>query len=225
MQPYKSPVVIEPTQPANQTVIWLHGLGADGHDFVPIAAELQFRSKSTTRFIFPHAQDLPVTINNGYIMPAWFDILDTQIDRIIDTPQLKKSSSYIHSLISQQIETGIASTNIILAGFSQGGAVALDAGLEFSQKLGGLMILSSYFATADNITPAPANAKIPILIQHGLQDPIVPEQLGRESCGRLQKMGYQVQYQTYPMPHSVCPQQVADIGQWLDASLPPPQQS
>lgn len=223
MQPYKSPVVIEPTQPANQTIIWLHGLGADGHDFVPIAGELRFRSKSTTRFIFPHAQDLPVTINNGYVMPAWFDILDTQIDRIIDTPQLKKSSAYIHSLISQQIEYGIASTKIILAGFSQGGAVALDAGLEFPQQLGGLMVLSSYFATADNILPAPANRKLPILIQHGLQDPIVPEQLGRESYEKLQVMGHQVQYQTYTMPHSVCPQQIEDISQWLDGVLPSPQ--
>lgn len=223
MLQYKSPVVIEPSHPANQTVIWLHGLGADGHDFVPIAAELTFRSKPATRFIFPHAQDLPVTINNGYIMPAWFDILDAQIDRVIDTPQLKQSSAYIHSLIAQQIEYGIASTNIILAGFSQGGAVALDAGLEFSQTLGGLMVLSSYFATTGNIAPAPANAGIPILLQHGLQDPIVPEQLGRESRDKLQAMGYQVQYQTYAMPHSVCPQQVDDISQWLDVLLPPSQ--
>lgn len=216
---YKPPVVIEPSQPATQTVIWLHGLGADGHDFVPIAAELTFRSKSTTRFVFPHAKDLPVTINNGYVMPAWFDILDAQIDRVIDTPQLKQSSAYVHSLIMQQIEHGMDSTKIILAGFSQGGAVALDAGLEFPHRLGGLMILSSYFATAENIKPTPANAKIPILIQHGLQDPIVPEKLGRESKEKLEKMGCEVQYRTYPMPHTVCPQQIEHISQWLDGVL------
>lgn len=217
---YKTPVVIEPSQPATQSVIWLHGLGADGHDFVPIAAELRFRSKDTTRFIFPHAADLPVTINNGYVMPAWFDILDTQIDRVIDTPQLKQSSAYIHRLISEQIEGGIDSARIILAGFSQGGAVALDAGLECPHRLGGLMSLSSYFATAENISPSPTNAILPVLIQHGLQDPIVPEQLGRESLEKLKSLGCDATYQTYPMPHSVCPEQVVHIGQWLDRILP-----
>ncbi len=218
---HKPPVVIDPgSKKATHAIIWLHGLGADGFDFVPIAGELNFARKDSTRFVFPHALHLPVTINNGYVMPAWFDIVEIRIDREVDHEQLAKSSRYIHTLIDEQISQGVPANQILLAGFSQGGAVAIDAALTYRETLAGLLVLSSYFATAKEINIAPANRHIPVLIQHGTEDPIVPETLGRMSQQLLADRGYSAQYQTFPMGHSVSPPQIIAMGHWLDQVLP-----
>ncbi len=216
---HQPPVVIDPASEATHAIIWLHGLGADGFDFVPIARELEFARKGSTRFVFPHALHIPVTINNGHVMPAWFDIVEIRIDREVDHEQLEKSSRYIRTLIDDQIRRGVPAEHILLAGFSQGGAVAIDAALTFAEPLAGLLVLSSYFATAKRISTAPANRKIPVLIQHGTDDPIVPASLGQMSHQILTEQGYPATYQTFPMGHSVSPSQIFAISQWLDQVL------
>lgn len=204
---------------ATSAVIWLHGLGANGHDFEPIVPELGLDDSLATRFIFPHAPELPVTVNGGMVMPAWYDILDINIDRKIDLDQLLNSAEAVTALIEREIARGIAPERIVIAGFSQGGAVAYQVALTFPQRLAGLLALSTYFASADSITPHPANDNLPILIQHGLQDPIVPEALGRAAHERLKALGYAAEYDTYVMPHSVHPSQVRAIGRWLNRVL------
>lgn len=194
--------------------IWLHGLGANGHDFVPIAQEL--RLNKSARFIFPHAPSRAVTVNGGMVMPAWYDILSMSIEREVDIPQILASAKSIHDLIELQIKQGIQSENIILAGFSQGGAVAYHAALSFPQKLRGLMALSTYFATQQQLALAPANAQIPILIQHGTADPIVPVSLSERATQELQALKLSPKCLTYPMNHSVCADQVHDISEWIN---------
>ncbi len=198
-------------------VIWLHGLGADGHDFVPIAHELQL--KRAIRFIFPHAPARPITINGGMTMPSWYDILSMNIEREIDIPQILESSNAIHQLIQAQLDTGIQSGNIIIAGFSQGGAVAYHAALTFPQKLGGLIALSTYFATEASIHFERCNRQIPILIQHGTMDPIVPEILGQKADQSLKNNGFFPKYLTYPMEHTLCPNQIFDMNEWLNDKI------
>lgn len=210
---------IEPKATATRSVIWLHGLGADGNDFVPIIPQLQLPDNPPVRFVFPHAPARPVTINNGMHMPAWYDILDIAIDRKVDEAQLLASASQIQALIEREIERGIDSHHIVLAGFSQGGAVAYEAALSYDRPLAGLMALSTYFATADSVALNPANQSIPILIQHGVNDPIVPEALGQQAQTRLQALGYRPQYETYPMAHEVCMPQILRISQWLQSVL------
>jgi phospholipase/carboxylesterase len=212
-------IEIAPPSPATASVIWLHGLGADGNDFAPIIPELRLPRQLAVRFIFPNAPSIPITINAGYVMPAWYDILDINIERKIDNSQLIASAEKIRLLIEREIDRGIPSERIVLAGFSQGGAVAYQAALTYMQPLAGLMCLSTYFATADTITPNSANKKLPILICHGLQDPMVAEQQGRIAQQRLTAMGYNTQYKSYPMEHAVCPQEIADISQWLQQVL------
>ena len=210
---------IEPKATATRSVIWLHGLGADGNDFVPIVPELQLPDSPPVRFVFPHAPTMPVTINNGMRMPAWYDILDISIDRKVDEPQLRASAEQVKALIEREIERGVDSRHIVLAGFSQGGAVAYEAALSFDQPLAGLMALSTYFATADSVALNPANQQLPILIQHGVNDPIVPEALGQQARTRLQSLGYRPQYDTFPMAHEVCMPQIRTISQWLQSVL------
>ena len=212
-------IEIAPSSPATASVIWLHGLGADGNDFAPIIPELGLPRQLAVRFIFPNAPSIPITINAGYVMPAWYDILDINIERKIDNSQLIASAEKIRLLIEREIDRGIPSERIVLAGFSQGGAVAYQAALTYMQPLAGLLCLSTYFATADTITPNSANKKLPILICHGLQDPMVPEQQGRIAQQRLTAMGYNTQYKSYPMEHAVCPQEIADISRWLQQVL------
>ena len=171
------------------------------------------------RFIMPHAPRLPVTINGGMVMPAWYDILAMDLGRRVDEVQLKTSAERIQALIEEQIDQGIDSRRIIVAGFSQGGAVAYQAALSFPQPLGGLLAMSTYFATADSIDLADSNREIPIEVHHGNFDPIVPETLGRSGVERLKEMGYTVNYRQYPMAHALCPQQVNDIGKWLSERL------
>ncbi|SHO44802.1 alpha/beta hydrolase [Desulfopila aestuarii] len=196
-------------------VIWLHGLGADGHDFAPIVPQLHLPPKPGIRFIFPHAPAIPVTVNGGYVMPAWYDIYEMDIDRTVDSDQLLASATAVEKLIERELERGIASSRIILAGFSQGGAVAYQAGLSSTRPLAGLLAMSTYFATSDSITLAEANSSIPIEIHHGKFDPVVPEHLGKTAEQFLVAKGYSVNYRSYPMEHNVCPEQIADISSWI----------
>ena len=200
-------------------VIWLHGLGADGHDFAPIVPELNLPEALAIRFIFPHAPAIPVTVNNGYVMPAWFDILEMDIDRKVDAAQLLVSAAAINRLIDRELERGIDSRRIILAGFSQGGAVAYQTSLCHPQPPGGLVAMSTYFATSDSAVLSEANRDLPIEIQHGVYDPVVPQALGVRAVEFLKDRGYNVAFRTYPMDHSVCPQQIGDIAAALQRFL------
>lgn len=212
-------VEIEPAGQANSAVIWLHGLGADGHDFAALVPQLILPKGAETRFIFPHAPSLPVTINGGYVMPAWYDILEMSIERKVDVVQLEKSAAAVGSLIARERERGIESRRVLLAGFSQGGAVVYQAALSHPEPLGGLLVLSSYFATYETVKTHTANQQLPILIQHGTQDNVVPEMLGRRAFHVLQEQGYAVEYQQYPMAHTLCGPQVDDINRWLQKVL------
>ena len=209
----------EPALPANAAVIWLHGLGADGNDFVPIIPELKLPDTMAVRFVFPNAPSIPITINGGYVMPAWYDITAIDVERKVDTEQLLASAEQVRLLVDREIDRGIASERIVLAGFSQGGAVAYQTALTHMYPLAGLLCLSTYFATADTITPNRANAQIPIRVCHGTHDPMVAVQLGKAACQRLTAMGYTVDYSEYPMEHAVCPDEIADISRWLQDVL------
>lgn len=209
----------EPATAADATVIWLHGLGADGNDFVPIIPELNLPAHMAVRFIFPNAPSIPITINGGYVMPAWYDITAMDIDRTVDTAQLIASAEQIRLLIGRETDRGISSHRIVLAGFSQGGAVAYQTALTHMFPLAGLLCLSTYFATGDTLTPNVANRQIPIKICHGTRDPMVAVQLGKQACRQLTDMGYAVDYSEYPMEHAVCPAEIADISRWLQQVL------
>ncbi|ELA08457.1 carboxylesterase [Moraxella macacae 0408225] len=202
--------------PITHSVIWLHGLGANGHDFEPIVPELDLDTSCGVRFIFPHAPSIPVTINGGYVMPAWYDILEASLDRKIDVGQIEQSSNAIKALILREMERGIPSERIVLAGFSQGGAVAYQTALTFDKPLAGLLALSTYLATKDTLSEKAMNPSLPILIQHGTQDPIVAEVLGQQAVFWLKQHGFKPVYQTYPMAHQVCLPQIKAIGQWLN---------
>lgn len=212
-------VEVEPQTPATASVIWLHGLGADGHDFAPIVPELRLPAELAVRFVFPHAASIPVTINGGAVMPAWYDIYEMSLNRKIDLAQIKSSAEEVRKLIEREKARGIDSSRIILAGFSQGGAVVYETALSHDEPLGGLMTLSTYFATADSIQLSVANQQIPIHIFHGTQDPVVSEVLGQQALASLTELGYKAEYKTYPMQHSVHPQEIADISHWLQQRL------
>jgi len=212
-------IEIEPVLPANATVIWLHGLGADGHDFEPIVPELNLPADMSVRFIFPHAPSIPVSINNGYVMPAWFDVLSMQIEREVDESQLRQSSQSICAFIDREISRGIDSKRIILAGFSQGGAVVYETALSYPKPLAGVLGLSTYFATEYSIQPDEANSNIPIQIYHGDKDNVVPEALGQKSYDKFKLMGYPVNYVTYPIEHSVCLEEIDEISKWFQSIL------
>jgi phospholipase/carboxylesterase len=209
----------ETTTSVDAAVIWLHGLGADGHDFAPIVPQLNLPKTLGVRFIFPHAPQIPVTVNGGFVMPAWYDILEMKIDRRVDSVQLMASANAISDIIDDQIARGIDSRRIIIAGFSQGGAVAYQACLSSDKPLGGLLAMSTYFATSNSVQLSTANRHIPIEIHHGSFDPVVPEQLGHKAHTFLSDKGYTVQYRSYPMEHNVCPQQIGDISSWLQGLL------
>lgn len=212
-------VEIEPQQSANRSVIWLHGLGADGIDFAPIVPHIKVAADLHIRYIFPHAPRRSVTINGGMMMPAWYDILTMQIEREVDTSQLRQSAAAVSALIAREIDRGIKPEHIILAGFSQGGAVVYEAALTHPQRLGGLLVMSSYLATAASLRCHAANQQLPILIQHGSQDPVVAEQLGQQAQQWLQQHGYDVSYQRYAMQHNVCAEQIEDIAAWFNSVL------
>lgn len=207
---------IETSTKPTFSVIWLHGLGASGHDFVPLVPQLKLSADTGVRFIFPHAPQRPVTVNGGYIMPSWYDIYEMDIDRKIDQQQILASSAAVHQFIERELERGVPSENILLAGFSQGGAVAYHAALSYTKPLGGLLAMSTYFATPELCDEVASQSNLPILIQHGLQDSVVPESLGRKALATLEQLGFAPQYRTYAMDHELCMEQVVDISSWLN---------
>jgi len=199
------------TVAVNASIIWLHGLGADGNDFAPLVPQLPLPESFGIRFIFPHAPSIPVSINNGYVMPAWYDIKEMDIDRHVDEEQLLQSAAWVHALIDRELGRGIDSRRIIVAGFSQGGAVSFEAALTYAKPLAGIMALSTYFATAESVEVSPVQKDIPIMICHGTMDPVVPESLGQKSMAPLQESGFcaRVRLAT-PSAHSAVP--AADRG-------------
>lgn len=203
----------------DSAVIWLHGLGANGHDFAPIVPELRLPVELSSRFIFPHAPSIPVTINNNYVMPAWFDILEVGLERRINETQLQESVQHIYAFIDALVQDGVSSEKIILAGFSQGGAVAYEAALSCPYPLGGLICLSTYFATKDSITYSAENEQLPIFIGHGTKDTVVPESLGKQAHQVLSDKNYASTYKTYECEHGVFGQEITDIGVWISQAL------
>ncbi len=202
-------------------VIWMHGLGADGNDFVPIVRELDLSGCPGIRFVFPHAETMPVTINNGYVMRAWYDILGMDLVRREDEAGLRASQQRIDDLIAREVARGIAAENIVLAGFSQGCAMTLQTGLRHPQKLAGLMCLSGYLPLAGKIAAerSDANRQTPIFMAHGRGDGVVTINRAEASRDLLNELGYDVEWHEYLMPHSVCAEEIDDIGAWLKRVL------
>ncbi|WP_199100962.1 alpha/beta hydrolase [Dyella sp. ASV21] len=216
------PTVDTETAPhPTHSVIWLHGLGADGNDFAPLVPELVSPAWPALRFVFPHAPVRPVTINGGLPMRAWYDIAGVDLVSRQDESGMRDSIANVDALIARENERGVPTGHILLAGFSQGGAIALSAGLRHADRLGGIIALSTYLPLQDSLAGerSVANADTPIFWGHGTGDPIVPLTRGVASRDLLQSLGYQVAWHTYPMPHSVCAEEVADLRQWMGVRL------
>ena len=199
------------------TIIWMHGLGADGWDFVPIVKELPLPAGLPLRFIFPHASERPVTINNGYVMRAWYDIAMNDIARLPDERGIRESQLAIERLIARERDRGIDTSRIVLAGFSQGGAIALQTGLRHANRLAGIVAMSTYLPLEDSLDAeaSSANKTIPIFMGHGTEDQVVPLQLAQVSRAALEKRGYDVDWHTWPMPHAVCAEEVQAIADFI----------
>nr|WP_315426783.1 dienelactone hydrolase family protein [uncultured Albidiferax sp.] len=214
-------IEIETAPHPTAAIIWLHGLGASGDDFAAIVPELDLRGCAPIRFVFPHAPTMPVSINNGYVMPAWYDIKNVDLVRQEDAAGIHASALAIEALIAREVARGIAPEHIVLAGFSQGCAMALHTGLRHSARLAGIMALSGYLPLAGTLAAErhPANAQTPIYMAHGTADPVVVLPRAEASRQALLALGYPVQWHTYPMPHSVHPQEVADISRFLQSVL------
>ena len=214
-------ITLEPPSPATACVIWMHGLGADGNDFVPIVPELGLPRNHGVRFVFPNAPSMAVTINGGYVMPAWYDIASAEIDKRADEAGVRRSQVAVTEVIAEQRGKGITSERIVLAGFSQGGVIALQTGLRHSEKLGGIMALSTYLACAESLgsEASSVNRNIPILMVHGSIDPVIPITLAKLSKARLETHGYKIEWHEYGMPHSVCAEEVSVIGAFLKRAL------
>lgn len=211
-------VKIEPKSAATHTVIWLHGLGADGHDFAPIVPELGLPADLAVRFLFPHAPIMPVTINQGYEMRAWYDIFGQSIAAKIDIDGIAKSVASIHQLIDIERKAGIPSHHILLAGFSQGALISLAAGLSYPHTLGGIIALSGYLPS-NCMKLANEQQNTPIFLAHGTQDSVVPYVLGEATRDLLQQISHSLEWHAYPMAHSVCAEEILDIGKWMKAAL------
>jgi phospholipase/carboxylesterase len=213
-------VTLEPAR-ARASVIWLHGLGADGHDFVPIVPELALAADAGVRFVFPHADVRPVTINNGVAMRAWYDITSLSPEGRGGAAGLAESVERISKRIASEREAGITAERIVIAGFSQGGAVALHAALACGERLAGVLALSTYLPVPETLEPrlSPANRDVPILMCHGLYDPVVLPVMGEAARAWLAERHYAVEWHAYPMQHQVSPAEVADIGRWLRKRL------
>lgn len=205
----------------NSAVIWLHGLGADGNDFAPLVPELEKLGVHSTRFFFPHAPIRPVTINGGMPMRAWYDITSLDFDqRRQDEQGTKESQQLVNALIDQELSKGIKPENIVIAGFSQGGAIALHTALRRPEKLAGIMALSTYLPLADTLTDEKsAPDDLPIFMAHGLTDDVIAIRYAEASREVLKSHGYKVEWHTYPMPHSVSPEEIVDIANWLKQVL------
>jgi phospholipase/carboxylesterase len=216
-------IEIETAPNPTASVIWMHGLGADGNDFAPMVPELGLRDAPGIRFIFPHAPMMPVTLNNGYVMRAWYDVTPGDLEgrqRQADESGVRASQASIGKLIAHENRRGIAARNIVVAGFSQGGAIALQTGLRHRERLAGVMALSAYLPLADKL-PAEAaaqNQDVPIFYAHGTYDPVIPLAMATASRDRLVALGYPVQWHEYPMQHSVCLEELQAISAWLRAT-------
>ena len=215
-------IEIESAASPSAAVIWMHGLGASGDDFAAIVPELDLAGCRPIRFVFPHAPGMAVTVNNGYVMPAWYDIFAPDLVRREDASGIQASSRAIEALIADQVARGIAAEHIVLAGFSQGCAMALHTGLRHGAPLAGIVALSGYLPLAATVATerSTANAKTPIFMAHGTADPMVVLARAEASKQTLQALGYAVQWHTYPMPHSVHPNEIADISRFLQQVLP-----
>jgi phospholipase/carboxylesterase len=210
-------VEIESAPHPTAAVIWLHGLGADGNDFAGLVPELNLADCPPIRFIFPHAPSIPVSVNGGYVMPAWYDLLGLDLVSKQDAAGIQKSEAAIQALMANEVARGIPAERIVLAGFSQGCAMALHTALRLPQKIAGVMALSGYLPLADRFASErhAANATTPIFMAHGTQDPVVVLARGEDSRDALVALGHPVQWHTYPMPHSVHPKEIADISDFL----------
>jgi len=215
MAEYLDAIEIETARNPAASVIWLHGLGADGNDFAPIVPGLQL-PRTAIRFVFPHAPVQPVTINGGMRMRAWYDISDGAIRRE-DEKGVRASQALIEALIAREKERGTAASRLVLAGFSQGGAIALHTGLRHAERIAGIMALSTYLPLAEKFAAEAnaANRDVPIFMAHGSYDPVIPLARAAQSRGLLESLGYSLEWREYPMPHSVCPEEITDIGAWL----------
>ena len=209
-------IEIESGPRPDAAVIWLHGLGADGHDFEPLVPELRLPARLSVRFVFPHAPVRPVTINMGAPMRAWYDILQLGGGQE-DEAGIRASQELLAGLIEREASRGVAAHRVVLAGFSQGGAIALQAGLRSAQRLAGLLALSTYLPLAATLEAerSAANRKVPIFMAHGAQDPMIPIDHARRSREGLERLGYRVEWREYPMQHSVCAEEISDIADWL----------
>jgi phospholipase/carboxylesterase len=214
-----SPIILETGKQPKHSIIWLHGLGADGQDFVPIAGELEL--PVAVRYIFPHAPMRPVTINGGFVMRAWYDIAGPGIDAQQDAAGIRASQSLVEALIAQEVARGIAPHNIFLAGFSQGGVIALHTALRQASPLGGVLALSAYLPLADSAAREllAGTKATPIFMAHGRSDPVIPCALGAVSRDALLKFGYAVEWREYAMQHSVCDAELRDIEAWLTRQI------
>jgi phospholipase/carboxylesterase len=221
VQETESAVTLEPATPATAAVIWLHGLGADGHDFVPIVDELRLPPTLGVRFIFPHASPRPITINNGFVMRAWYDIKSLSREMTEDEAGIRESERVVRDYIAAEVTKGVATKRIVIAGFSQGGAIALHTALRYDAPLAGVMALSTYLPLRASLAQeaCAANRPIPILMCHGIYDGIVALQMGEASRDVLVQSGYRVEWHAYPMEHSVCMEEVSDMSRWLQAQL------
>jgi phospholipase/carboxylesterase len=206
-------IEINPDTKPKTSVIWLHGLGADGYDFVDIVPQLNLPKELAVRFVFPHAPVIPVTINGGYQMRAWFDIYGLNPAAAQDETGIKNAQHLIDQLINKELDSGIAADHIVIAGFSQGGAMALQCGLHFPHKLAGILVLSSFLMLADKLEHI--NKSIPILMAHGQYDDVVPIKWGEYSRDKLNNLGCKVAWSSYPMAHQLCDQEIVDIAHWL----------
>jgi phospholipase/carboxylesterase len=217
------PIIVEVgSESPDSCVIWLHGLGADGHDFEPIVPELKLDMGLNTRFIFPHAPMIPVTINQGFVMRAWFDVRAASIDAEQDKKGIRESAERVNQLIEEQVKAGIKTERIVLAGFSQGGAIVLQAALRYPEPLAGIMALSTYLPLEETLAREKnkANSAIPIFLAHGSADPVIAIDLGRQSRTLLEKQGYKPEWHEYNgMQHSVSEKEIYDVAEWLEQIL------
>jgi phospholipase/carboxylesterase len=216
-------VEIEPSRPADAAVVLLHGLGADGHDFESLVPELRLPRESAIRWVFPHAPVRAVTLNGGMRMRAWYDILGLDRRAAQDEAGIRESAETAAALVGREAERGVRPDRVVLAGFSQGGAIALFSGLRYPQRLAGILALSTYLPLDATLAAEahPANAAVPVFQGHGRFDDIVPLALGQGTRDLLSARGYDVDWRTYPMPHSLCAEEVGDIRAWILKVLPP----
>lgn len=214
-------IILDSPSTATACVIWMHGLGADGNDFVPIVRELGLPKNHGVRFVFPNAPKMPVTINGGYVMRAWYDIVGVELDKRADEDGVRRSQEEINEIIAEQRADGIASDRMVLAGFSQGGVIALQTALRHPEKFAGVLALSTYLACADTLGSegTVANHKTPIFYGHGSADAVIPMALAKQSRAKLENHGHSVRWHEYAMAHSVCAEEIEDIAKFLKKML------